>query len=110
MKQYLIDELRPQDYETIKTYLDDCYGLPVIGGIYWVPLDEAILSPVQRAHADCQPFCFALELEEHQLACELLVRTRNKVRCDCISYATVDQRNWFIDLIDGMLEQLKIIT
>jgi len=110
MKQYLIDELRPQDYETIKAYLDECYGSPDIGGIYWVPLAEGILSPVQEAHSDCHPFCFAMELEAHQLSCELLVRTRHKVRCDCIRYATTDQRNWFIDLVDGILEQLKIIT
>jgi len=110
MKQYVIDELRPRDYEKIRESLDEKFGPPEIGGIYWVPLESAILSPVQKAHETCQPFCFALELEQSQLICELLVRTREKVRCDCIQYATVEQRNWIIGVIDNLFSEISIIT
>jgi hypothetical protein len=38
MKQYVIDELRPEDHNKIKKYLDETYGSAEIGGIYWVPI------------------------------------------------------------------------
>ena len=39
---------------------------------------------------------------------ELLVRTQNRIRCECIAYATDEQRNWLIRLVDDMLAQLGI--
>jgi hypothetical protein len=30
------------------------------------------------------------------------------MRCDCIAYADAVQRNWIIDVVDAMLEQLGI--
>jgi hypothetical protein len=50
----------------------------------------------------------AVELEETRLSIELLVRTRNRIRCNCIAYATPEQRNWLIRRVDDMLEQLGI--
>jgi hypothetical protein len=44
------------------------------------------------------------------LACELLVRTQNRVRCDCIGYATEEQFSWLIALIDDIFNRLQIIT
>jgi len=44
------------------------------------------------------------------LACELLVRTKNRMRCDCIQYATANQRNWLIELIDNMFSRLEIAS
>jgi hypothetical protein len=32
------------------------------------------------------------------------------MRCDCIRYATEAQRNWLIALIDGIFNQLEIMT
>lgn len=110
MKQYVIDELRPEDYTRIKTYLDDTFGEDEMEGLYWVPLDEALLSDVQGAHGECRPFYFAIEIGPTALACELLVRTRNRIRCDCIGYATERQRNWLVDRVDAIFETLDIKT
>lgn len=110
MKQYVVDELRLQDYEKIKAYCDAHFGAAEIGGIYWVPLDTMLLTPLQQAHSDCQPYFFAVELDERMLSCELLVRTRQRVKCDCIQYADGEQRNWIISLIDAILEKLDIKT
>ena len=110
MKQYVIDEIRPQDYAKIKGYLDETYGDSGVGGLYWVPLDEAVRSGVQRAHDDCAPFFVALELGPDRLAGELLVRTRSRVRCDCIHYADERQRNWLVQAMDAIFEKLEIIT
>ena len=110
MKQYVIDELRYQDYEKIKTYLDESFGESDLEGIYWLPLDPEILTEVQAAHTTCQPYYFVIDLAPERLSCELLMRTRSRIRCDCISYANERQRNWIIKALDAVLEKLEIIS
>ena len=110
MKQYVVDELRPADHDKIRSHLEKKYGKTVFEGLYWVPLEKKHYSPVQSDHRQCQPFYFALNLEPNHLAGELLVRTQNRVRCDCIGYATQRQRDWLIALVDDMFVQLGIKT
>ena len=110
MKQYVIDEIRFQDYEKIKTYLDDTFGASGLDGLYWIPVDEALLCDVQKNHQDCAPFYMSLELMPDRLAGELLVRTRNRMRCDCIRYADKRQRDWLIETMDDLFDRLGIIT
>ena len=110
MKQYVIDEIRAEDYKQIKAFLDKKYGTSELGGIYWVPVDEALLTSLQTSHPSCQPFYVALDLEPGRLCCELLIRTKQRVRCDCMGYATERQRNWIVGRIDGILKKLEIIT
>ena len=110
MKQYVIDELRPADYEKIKAYLDENLDASGVDGIYWIPLDQDILSNIQAEHIECQPFCFAINLEPTVMACELLVRSKNTIRCNCIGYATEKQHNWFIQVVDAIFEKLEIKT
>ena len=110
MKQYVIDEIRPQDHQKVKQYLDAAYGPAEMGGIYWVPLAADVLTDIQLAHTECQPFYFAIELEENRLALELLVRTKKRIRCTCIGYASRDQRIWVIEVVDAIFERLDITT
>lgn len=110
MKQYVIDELRPDDHKKLKLYLDDNLISSSIDGIYWLPLEPGYLTDVQAGHTDCQPFYFAIELKPDILACELLIRTKNRVRCDCISYATPKQLCWLVGFADGIFKKLEIIT
>lgn len=110
MKQYVIDEIRPHEHQTLKAYLDERFGDPTMDGVYWIPVEKALLSPRQRAHDECQPFFFALELLPQSLAVELLVRTRQRIRCDCIAYATEAQRNWIINTVDAVFEALELHT
>jgi hypothetical protein len=108
MKQYLVDELRAVDYTRLKACLDERFAVPSYATLYWVPVEPSLYSLIQKAHSECQPFYFALELQPERLACELLVRSRQHIRCQCIQYATEDQRNWLIQMVDGILEQLGI--
>lgn len=108
MKQYVIDELRPPDYENLKSALGERFGPPDLGGVYWIPLEPKLLTDSQAGHGDCQPFYFAVELQERSMACELLVRTRERVRCSCVAYATQLQRNWIIQVIDDLFDALDI--
>ena len=110
MKQYVVDELRPADHEKIRAYLENRFGNSVLEGLYWVPLEKDLYSPVQAEHKECQPFYVALNLEPNLLAGELLVRTQNRVRCDCIGYTTRQQRSWLMALIDDMFAELGIKT
>jgi hypothetical protein len=110
MKHYVIDELRPKDYQKIKSHLDANFSVAGFEGLYWLPLDEEAFEDVQAEHADCQPFYFALELTPERLACELLVRTNQRMKCKCIRYATTDQIDWLIRFVDAMSERLGIIT
>jgi hypothetical protein len=108
MKQYVVDQLRYPDFEKIKAFLDQTYGAAALEGVYWIPIEEKLLTAVQVEHRDCQPHVVAVELSETRLSLELLVRTRSRVRCTCIAYATDPQRNYMIQLVDRMLEQLDV--
>ena len=108
MKQYVIDELRPEDYKALKKYLDEKFGPAEMDGIYWIAVAPDSLTDIQLQHKECRPHYLALDLDPGRLACELLVRTKNRMRCDCIQYATEKQRNWLIQLIDSMFNCLEI--
>ncbi len=108
MKQYVLDELRPEDHEKIKAFLEARYAVSGFADLYWVPVAEALLNETQRAHHECGPFYMALELFADRLVCELLVRARQRIHCLCIQYADEAQRNWLIKLIDDMFEKLEI--
>lgn len=110
MKQYVIDELRPDEHNKIKQYLDETYGAAEMGAIYWVPIAADMLTNIQREHTDCQPYYFAVELQENRFALELLVRTKKRIRCTCIGYASKDQRIWIMEAVDAIFEQLHITT
>ncbi len=110
MKQYVIDELRPGDHEKIKAFFDEEFGFSGMDGIYWLPVDPEILNDVQVVHSECKPFYFAVEIDTERLACELLIRTKNRMKCDCISYADTRQRSWIIEAVDAIFEKLEIIT
>ena len=108
MKQYVIDQLRPADYEAVKAYLDENYSSSIVKGIYWIPLDQSMLTELQAEHTECQPFYFAVDLEQNFMASELLIRTQNKMRCSCMSYADEKQRNWIIQFADAIFDRLNI--
>ena len=108
MKQYVIDELRYNDYEKVKLYLDENLGASEISGIYWLPVDKEMLTFEQAAHTECLPLFFVIDLKPDLISCELLVRTKKRIKCSCIDYATEKQRNWLIQYTDDMLKQLEI--
>jgi hypothetical protein len=110
MKQYVIDEIRLQDFQKLKKHLNDSLEADALEGIYWLKIEKDLLTDIQKQHTDCQPFYLAIELEENKLSCELLVRTRNRMRCNCIGYVNPRQFNWAIRLVDKIFEDLSIMT
>ncbi len=110
MKQYVIDELRPEDHEKVKTYMDAHFGPADMGDIYWIPVDPAFYDEKQHSHVECSPFYFTFHLSSEALIAELLVRTKNRIRCDCIQYATQEQFFWLVQFVDAIFEKLEIIS
>jgi hypothetical protein len=68
------------------------------------------MDGVQAAHTECQPFYFAVVLRQSVISFELLIRTRKRVRCDCIQYANKAQRESIIRFADSIFDELKILT
>ena len=108
MKQYVIDQLRPSDYEQIRNFLDDNAQRTALDGIYWVDFPDDLCSTVQVEHVQCRPHYFAVNLELDEVSFELLIRSKQVLRCSCIEYATPDQREHIIRFADRMLEDLGI--
>lgn len=108
MKQYVIDQLRETDYEQILEFLNERADKTALDGMYWVNLPEHLCSTVQREHTQCQPHYFAVNLDYNQVSFELLIRSRQIIRCSCISYATPEQRQYILGYADEMLEELGI--
>ena len=108
MKQYVIDQLRSSDYEQIQAFLERNAEGTGIEGIYWVHLPSELYSALQSEHSKCHPFYFAINLNWNDVAFELLVRSRQVIRCGCIAYATQQQRDYIIHFADHMIEELKL--
>ena len=110
MKQYVIDEFRPEDFGKVKDYLDKHCKVASIEGVYWMMVPDGLLTEQQLSHEQCKPFFLGLELENDRLACGLLVRSASNIRCHCIAYANKEQRNWIIETLDSVMEKIGIIT
>lgn len=109
MRSYSIDELTTDDVETLRRRLDEMELGSGMEGLYWLPVPPTLLTPVQEEHDDeCGPFSMALELVEGALRMELLVRARNRLRCECIGYASPTLERHMIDYVDDMLRDLGI--
>jgi len=110
MKQYVIYQLRESDYEKVLGFLDLKADKTGLEGIYWVNLPERLYNAVQREHVQCQPHYFAVNLDFNRVAFELLIRSRQIIRCGCIAYATPEQRDYILRFGDEMLESLGLLV
>jgi hypothetical protein len=110
MKQYQIDEIRLDDYPKIKEYMDQNFGPADLGTVYWIPLPEHLYDKEQAKHGPCHPLYFVIELEESCLTCEFLIRTKNRVRCDCIKYANEEQIPYLISFTDRIFEIVGVMS
>lgn len=89
MDSYSRTGISPEQQRALLALLDSMgYGAGM-DGLYWLPLQEEDLSPLQREHlADCGPYALALEVEKGCLVLEFLIRARNSLCCNCIHPAS----------------------
>lgn len=109
MRTYTIDQLEEADIAAINSMLLDLNLQAGLEGVYWLPVPKDMLTPIQQEHFDsCGPYCLALEVESNAVHLELLVRGMGRIRCDCLSFASVPLRDHMIAYLEGMLNDLKI--
>ncbi len=109
MRMYTIEQLTEADTEGLRTYLDDMDLRSSIEDVYWLPVPESLLTPIQSEHREkCGPYCMALEVENQAVRLELLIRGLGCISCRCLSFASVDLRNLMIAYLEDILSELKI--
>ncbi|MGE4265747.1 MAG: hypothetical protein AB7E46_14885 [Desulfovibrio sp.] len=111
MRCYLIEDFYPEHLQKITAALSEKGYSGSLDGIFYLPVPGELLTEVQREHAgECGPHIFVLEAVEDQgtLKLELLVRAQNKLRCECVMYATAAQREYIIAFLDDFIRQLDI--
>ncbi|MDR2696580.1 MAG: hypothetical protein LBC79_09420 [Deltaproteobacteria bacterium] len=109
MRSYYIDEFAPDELERLAGRLDDMELGAGMEALYWLPVPEELLTPLQREHErECGPYVLALEILDGALRLELLVRARNRLRCDCVAYAEHGLVQHMIAYLHGLLDELKI--
>jgi len=108
MRQLVVDQLRKDEVERVKEYLDRHAEAGPLPGIYRLSLPEDLLAEEQWRHNDCRPFHFAIELGEDFVNFELLVRTANRLHCPCMAYATSSQRQFLLTFADRLLGEQNI--
>lgn len=85
MDSYTLEGISRQQQSSLCTLLDTMGYSAGMDGLYWLPLPDDELSPLQREHcADCGPYALALEIERGRLVLEFLIHARNSLCCDCI--------------------------
>jgi hypothetical protein len=110
MRQYLLDEISRGDIPRIREYLNEHALAAGLEDIWWVDLNEDLLSPDQFTHQDCRPFRFAVELGDNFVRFEFLIRSQQTMRCACIGYATRTQRDFILAFADRLVEELGLRT
>jgi hypothetical protein len=110
MRQYLLDEITRKDIPRVREYLNQHARAAGLEDIWWVDLQEDLLSPEQFSHRDCQPFRFAVELGQNFVRFEFLIRSLQTMRCSCIGYATRQQRDFILAFADRLVEDLALRT
>ena len=108
MKQYVIDQLRTSDYKKIQEFLESNTESSALEGIYWVNLPPDLYNTMQSEHSKCHPYYFAIHLDWNSIGFELLIRSRQVIRCLCIAYATGQQRDYIMHFADRMIDDLKL--
>ncbi len=108
MKQYVIDQLREEDHQRIHEFLKKNADATVFSDVFWLNIPEDLYTDTQKEHPECPPFYFAVNLSEDRVDFELLIRSRQILRCSCIRYADSRQRDYILDYADKMLGELDI--
>ena len=107
MRSFLIDELDESLIAQLGAILDERELASGIKNLYWLPLDEDMLTPLQKEHAaECGPHCMALELLPNGVRLELLVRARGKVQCECVGYTSAEAEQVMIQRLSSLVDEI----
>ncbi len=108
MRQIVIDELSPMERDNIDSYLKRSLKQGAMAGLYWLELPPNLLSESQLGHENHGPFFLGVDLGNHSVKFELLIRSQSNLHCSCIAYASNSQRQFVFDFIDKMVKEEMI--
>ncbi|MBI4766129.1 MAG: hypothetical protein HY787_16275 [Deltaproteobacteria bacterium] len=108
MRQFLVDEIPRRQMEEIEVYLKEKTVSSGMKEIFWLEIPERLLSPVQEEHKACGPHYLAIETGQDFIKFEFLVRCRNRLRCDCVQYATPPQETYLMDFAHTLIQGLDL--
>ena len=110
MKQYVIDDIRPLEMARLKTWCAANLAPACFDNVFWLVLADAVLTPLQTAHAACRPHYLSLTLEAERAEIDLAVRTKRTLHCECMGYVTPAQFAWLDAWVDATFAGLRIKT
>jgi hypothetical protein len=110
MRYYLIDEISKSDLEKLKNHLSERALKSGLDDIYWVEFPDDLLTQMQSEHHACKPHVFGLEFGDDSLRAELFVRNRNQFGCACQQYCDDCQKNYVINFVLSLINELNIRT
>lgn len=94
MRQYSLTDVGEEGIRKLEKALTEKGLSASIAHLFWLPVPDSLLTALQKEHANtCGPHVLALETNRTGLSLELLVRARNKLRCDCIGWASQSLRS-----------------
>lgn len=108
MRCYIVDELSSETVRHLAEAMESRGWASGIERLYWLPLAEKELNPIQREHAiSCGPHCMALELLDNGVRLELLIRARGKMRCECVAYACPETEQAMMEQVDTLIGAIQ---
>lgn len=111
MRQYVIDELRQGEIDRIRKYLAKHCQMSDLDDCYWLMIPDELLSDAQREHRGCcGPFAVGVLIGKDRISIEFLVRSRQKIRCNCIAFATPAQMEFILAFVDELVKFNNIVV
>ncbi|WP_291323615.1 hypothetical protein [Desulfonatronospira sp.] len=109
MRSYMIQDIKPADIHKITSHLQETGYKNPLDGLFWLPLPRSLWASDQEEHShQCGPYYLALELGPDWLRLEFLVRSEQRLRCDCIKYADSRQREAMMEFLDQLIRNRDI--
>jgi len=110
LRYYLIDEISKSELKKLRNHLNDRAIKSGLDDLYWVEFPDDLLTSIQSEHDSCKPYVFGLELSVGSLKAELFVRNRSQFGCACQQYCNDRQKNYVIDFVLNIINELNITT
>ncbi len=104
MQAFSVENLDKDEVRRLREALKAFTKPSPIEGLFWIPIPEEVLAPIQRGHVSCQPHYFAVELGEDFISFDFLVRNFQRIRCDCITLANNQQKLFLLNLAKKIFE------
>ena len=110
MRQFVVDQLRADDVERLREWLNKNHQCSSVEDLWWIEIPDEYLDAIQKSHKACQPYYFSINLRHDKILFELLIRTNNINRCSCIKYADRKQLDYILDKAEQILYETNTLV